>query len=182
MVHAVTGIFPTFPPSAEDIPVPSLTGRGALPRLRGRKRRISIAQQRREHAQLIPLIAIVVMFAWASPASAIIGGSPDGESHPYVGMTFNDEFVCSGTLISPTVFLTAGHCADFLKVPSQGQGWVTFQENGQSFPEDVPIADAYTYPGFCNDDGFTVPVFSPVRCSGSPSTTSASWCWRRRCS
>ena len=72
-------------------------------------------------------------------------------------MTFNDQFVCSGTLIAPTVFLTAGHCADFLKVPSQGQGWVTFDEDGQGFPEDVPIDQAYTYPGFCVDDGFTVP-------------------------
>lgn len=107
--------------------------------------------------KLIPLIALVMALAWASPASAIIGGKPDGQSHPYVGMVFNDEFVCSGTLLTSTVFLTAGHCADFLKVPSQGQGWVTFKEDGQSFPEDVQIANAYTYPGFCNDGGFTVP-------------------------
>jgi hypothetical protein len=94
----------------------------------------------------------------APPAGAIIHGHPDGNRHPYVGMTFNDEFVCSGTLIAPKVFLTAGHCADFLKVPSQGQGWVTFSEDGTSFPEDHMVAAAYTAPGFCLDDGFTAPA------------------------
>jgi hypothetical protein len=107
--------------------------------------------------KLIPVIALVATLAWAAPTAAIIGGDPDSGSHPYVGMTFNDQFVCSGTLIAPTVFLTAGHCADFLKVPSQGQGWVTFQEDGRALPRDVPILQAYTYPGFCIDDGFTVP-------------------------
>ena len=107
--------------------------------------------------KLISLVVLVGALVWAAPAGAIINGEPDGNDHPYVGMTFNDEFVCSGTLISPTVFLTAGHCADFLKVPEQGDGWVTFQEDGQAFPEDVPVASAHTYPGFCNDGAFTVP-------------------------
>lgn len=55
--------------------------------------------------------------AVALPASAITkGGVPDGEDHPYVGlMVANNEagtpmWRCTGTLISPTVFLTAGHC------------------------------------------------------------------------
>ena len=69
--------------------------------------------------KLISLVVLVGALVWAAPAGAIINGEPDGNDHPYVGMTFNDEFVCSGTLISPTVFLTAGHCADFLKVPEQ---------------------------------------------------------------
>jgi Trypsin len=93
----------------------------------------------------------------APQASAIIHGQPDGNRHPYVGMTFNDEFVCSGTLIAPRVFLTAGHCADFLKVPTQGQGWVTFREDGRTFPEEHKVAAAYTAPGFCNDDAFKAP-------------------------
>jgi trypsin len=54
-------------------------------------------------------------------AQAIINGEPDtGEdAHPYVGAlvsVFEGDRVpvCSGTLISPTVFLTAGHCTDLL--------------------------------------------------------------------
>jgi hypothetical protein len=106
--------------------------------------------------RLLAVLALGAGLVFAAPAAAVIHGQPDTQ-HPYVGMVFNDEFVCSGTLISPTVFLTAGHCSDFLKVPSQGQGWVTFQQDGQSFPTDHKVRAAYTYPGFCNDGAFTAP-------------------------
>src|SRR5919107_1348398 len=49
----------------------------------------------------------------AQPASAITGGERD-EVHTNVGVirftTATGRFRCSGTLISPTVVLTAGHC------------------------------------------------------------------------
>lgn len=65
-------------------------------------------------AATVAALALVVLAA--SPASAITDGAPDGDGHPYVGlMVAQDEtgapmWRCSGTLISPTVFLTAGHC------------------------------------------------------------------------
>jgi hypothetical protein len=44
-------------------------------------------------------------------AAAITGSTPDGEAHPYVGALVVDGSVaCSGVLIAPTVFATAGHC------------------------------------------------------------------------
>jgi V8-like Glu-specific endopeptidase len=53
----------------------------------------------------------------AVPAAAITSGSPDGTGHPNVGGLLADQaysdgtwVYCSGTLISPTVFLTAAHC------------------------------------------------------------------------
>lgn len=63
----------------------------------------------------------VVLFAFAgnvSPAVAVTDGTPDGNGHPYVGLMVAQTasgrplWRCSGTLISPTVFLTAGHCTE----------------------------------------------------------------------
>ena len=68
--------------------------------------------------KLILLCAVLVTaVAWVLPASAITNGLPDGDNHPYVGlMVALDEdgvplWRCSGSLLSPTVFLTAGHCS-----------------------------------------------------------------------
>jgi len=54
-----------------------------------------------------------------SPAGAITNGTADGTGHPNVGGLVADTqysdgtwIYCSGTLISPTVFLTAAHCAE----------------------------------------------------------------------
>lgn len=47
----------------------------------------------------------------ATTALAVTGSIPDGDAHPYVGALVVDGAVqCSGVLIAPTVFATAGHC------------------------------------------------------------------------
>jgi V8-like Glu-specific endopeptidase len=63
------------------------------------------------------LLAAVVITALAVPASAITYGKPDGNGHPAVGALLAQQAysdgtwaTCTGTLISPTVFLTAAHC------------------------------------------------------------------------
>ena len=60
------------------------------------------------------LFVFVLLVVTVMPASAITDGQLDGEGHPFVGlMLFQEEsgwYTCSGTLLSPTVFLTAGHC------------------------------------------------------------------------
>ncbi|MCB0070337.1 MAG: trypsin-like serine protease [Caldilineaceae bacterium] len=54
----------------------------------------------------------------AVPAYAINYGEPDGNGHPFVGLMVAKDaegqplWRCSGTLIAPTVFLTAGHCTE----------------------------------------------------------------------
>ena len=67
---------------------------------------------------LIALVAVLAAAVVALPASAITDGSPDGDAHPYVGLMVAQDadgdplWRCSGTLISPTLFLTAGHCTE----------------------------------------------------------------------
>ncbi|MCA1634001.1 MAG: trypsin-like serine protease [Acidobacteria bacterium] len=60
-------------------------------------------------------LAAALLLAAATTVLAITYGQPDGNRHPNVGAlvgTFNGQTYpyCSGTLISPTVFLTAAHC------------------------------------------------------------------------
>lgn len=62
-------------------------------------------------------IALVVLLASAGTASAVVYGQADGEDHPNTGALLAPQAYsdgtwasCSGTLISPTVFLTAAHC------------------------------------------------------------------------
>jgi secreted trypsin-like serine protease len=68
---------------------------------------------------LLTAVAIVGALIFATPAGAITNGVPDGNRHPNVGglvapTAYSDGtwIYCSGTLISPTVFLTAAHCGD----------------------------------------------------------------------
>jgi len=63
------------------------------------------------------VVFALVLLAAASQAPAIIGGGPDGNAHPEVGALLAPQAFpdgtwaeCTGTLISPTVFLTAEHC------------------------------------------------------------------------
>jgi len=56
------------------------------------------------------LAALAAALWFAAPASAITHGQPDGSGHPYVGLEDNGVFACTGTLISPTVVVTAAHC------------------------------------------------------------------------
>ena len=71
------------------------------------------------------LAVISAVMAVATPAQAITNGVPDEGAHPYVGEVllyvpsapdsrFDDPgywSLCTGTLVSPTVVVTAGHCA-----------------------------------------------------------------------
>lgn len=56
-------------------------------------------------------------------------GTPDGNRHPYVGTlifeTPSGLYSCSGTLMSPTVLLTAGHCTEEAGVANL-RTWVKF--------------------------------------------------------
>jgi hypothetical protein len=91
----------------------------------------------------------------ANPAFAVKYGELDGDGHPYVGLMvaldidFNPLWRCSGTLISPTVFLTAGHCTEAPSV--YGTIWFDadvesgIPDNGYPFIGDV-VGINHTHP------------------------------------
>jgi hypothetical protein len=57
------------------------------------------------------LLVVLAALAVAPTALGVLGSSVDGEAHPYVGALVVDGAVrCSGVLVAPTVFATAGHC------------------------------------------------------------------------
>jgi len=66
---------------------------------------------------LFVLFSVIVILAVAvSPVGAVTDGELDGDGHPYVVLLLMEvngqpAFRCSGTLLSATVLLTAGHCA-----------------------------------------------------------------------
>lgn len=71
---------------------------------------------RKKFAIIAALVALVLVAV--TPVMAITNGRPDGNDHPFVGLMVaqdangNPLWRCSGALISPNVFLTAGHCTE----------------------------------------------------------------------
>src|SRR5215217_2411768 len=99
------------------------------------------------HALLrIPVLAALLVLLLSTPASAITNGEPDGDAHPYVGIIFNVDTFCTGTLLSPTVFLTAGHCTVLFEgTPT----YVTFESEPVVNPDP-------TQPWFYTDNAVAV--------------------------
>lgn len=95
----------------------------------------------------------IVLFATlaANPAQAITGKYVEDFQHPFVGLAvFYDEsgeFIgrCSGSLLSPSLFLTAGHC-----IEGAASARVYFQQDAGANYDPVTEIDPVTgYPETC---------------------------------
>jgi hypothetical protein len=84
--------------------------------------------------KLMVWIVAIALMSWTPNALCITNGSLDNNRHPNVGVVVAEyrtpgvkDAACTGTLISATVFLTAGHCIAILQqVFGVTQVWVTF--------------------------------------------------------
>ena len=97
------------------------------------------------------LAAILASLVLALPVGAVTGNYTEDFAHPYVGLVvFYDEagefsHRCSGTLIAPTIFLTAGHCTE-----GAATARVYFhQEVGANFNPETGIDPTTGYPEYC---------------------------------
>jgi V8-like Glu-specific endopeptidase len=91
---------------------------------------------------LMMLTVLALLAVTIVPAFAVTDGEEDGNGHPYVGLmvaktaTGTPLWRCSGTLLSPTLFLTAGHCTE--APAARATIW---------FESDATNAAAIGYPG-----------------------------------
>lgn len=106
---------------------------------------------------LLAVLAMVFALALVIPASAITWGEPDGNAHPHVGLlVFADNdtgeaWRCTGTLLTSTVILTAGHCTSGADI-----GWAWFDAdvgagvpgNGYPFAGDIEFTQIHTHPQY----------------------------------
>ena len=99
------------------------------------------------------VVALILALIAVAPGAAVTNGVPDSGQHPYVGLIVfydaegNPTHRCSGTLISPTVLLTAGHCTEGA---TSAQVW---------FDETVTTASGYPYTGGITGTPYTHPDF-----------------------
>lgn len=106
-------------------------------------------------------VLVVVLALVVTPVGAITYGQPDGDGHPNVGLTLTDLggdalwLGCSGTLIAPNVFLTAGHCTHFFAQLGITKTWVTFDSIYTPGESDlIPIVASITHPEYDHNTGF----------------------------
>lgn len=91
----------------------------------------------------------------ASLAIAITYGQADENRHPNVGALVADwtqtgqmHVICSGTLIAPTVFLTAAHCVAALESRGITQVWVTFDTAFTFGSTLIPVTSMHKHPRY----------------------------------
>ena len=114
--------------------------------------------RRARRALAVLFASVTLVIAMAVPAAAVTNGALDGDAHPYVVLLVAQDaegtplWRCTGTLMSPTIVLTAGHCTE--EPAAHIEVW---------FDADVTDATAHDYP-FTGDVGgtpYTHPQYDP---------------------
>jgi V8-like Glu-specific endopeptidase len=110
--------------------------------------------------KIVAMLAVItILVIAAGPVAAVTDGEPDGNRHPYVGLMVAQDaggtplWRCSGTLISATLFLTAGHCTEAPAAHVE----IWFDADVES---GIP-KNGYPYKGEVGGDPYTHPQYDP---------------------
>ena len=119
----------------------------------------------RKRSTIVALV-IVLLLVTVTTAGAITWGELDGDAHPSVGIVYfelpSGIWRCTGTLLSPQVLLTAGHCTEEFGVTNLDT-WVSFEPE-IVFPSDLDLDDdeafkAYLDANFIHGQAYPHPLY-----------------------
>jgi hypothetical protein len=123
-------------------------------------------------SKVVAGVATVGVLLCGSTAFAITNGTQDGSAHPYVGLleAYDEDLVplqvCTGALVSPTVFLTAAHC---VLEPAAAHVEVWFAE-GPIVPDIDYLLALFLDPNFTGSCNYS-PNFDGYPCFGDAGGT-----------
>jgi hypothetical protein len=96
-------------------------------------------------------VVLIMLVVTVVPVAAITGNFEEDLEHPFVGLAVfydeNGEFShrCSGSLLTPIVFLTAGHCVEGVETAR-----IYFQQDaGAHYDPETELDPVTGYPEFC---------------------------------
>src|SRR5450759_701545 len=100
--------------------------------------------------------AVMLVIAWAAPATAITKNYTQDSTHKFVGLiAFYDadevfQHRCTGELLTSTVVLTAGHCTDNGAGGVNATARIWFQQDAGTHYDTTTQVDTVTgYPEYC---------------------------------
>ncbi len=96
---------------------------------------------------LIAAAVSALLCTAAPPANAVINGTPDGTQHPNVGLIWGLDsaghrlYSCTGTLVSPTIVVTAAHCVGGLNLGPVAARVIDFDNQLRRLPDGTYVMD-----------------------------------------
>ena len=110
--------------------------------------------------KFLHLFSFLVALSFVGSASAVTNGDLDEDGHPFVGLMValdgdgNPLWRCSGTLVSPTIYVTAGHCTEAPAV----RATIWFDADVES---GIP-GNGYPFVGEVSGTAFVSPDYNPA--------------------